>query len=33
MILSCPKPKKFLKQEVDVGKPMEEAPSLVYTIN
>ena len=28
-----PNPKKFLKHEVDVGKPMEEAPSIVYSIN
>ena len=33
MVSSYPNPKKFLKQEVDVGKPMEEAPSLVFAIN
>ena len=33
MVSSYPNPKKFFQQEVDVGKPMEEAPSLAYSIN
>ena len=33
MISSYPNPKKFPQQEVEVEKPKEKAPSLVYSIN